>query len=98
MNVEEWMLPCMTKKTFGIECFGCGTQRAALLVLEGRFVEAFHLFPAIYPLILFFGFALLNFVDRKRNYRSLMTTMAIVSAVVMVVSYFMRHPFIFSKL
>lgn len=88
----------MAKKTFGIECFGCGTQRAALLVLEGRFAEAFHLFPAIYPLILFFGFALLNFVDRKRNYGTIIITMAIISAVVMVVSYFTRHPFIFNKL
>ena len=92
MALEDYMLPCLNKKLFGVECFGCGSQRALLLVLEGRFSEAFHMFPAVYTLILFFGCLLINTVDKKRNYGVLLIALAIINAVIMVVSYFYRHP------
>ena len=46
--MEEYMLPCMHKKLWGIDCIGCGTQRAAYMVTQGEFVSAFKMFPAIY--------------------------------------------------
>ncbi|WP_410493642.1 DUF2752 domain-containing protein, partial [Chryseobacterium sp. PMSZPI] len=30
------MLTCPSKKFLGVECFGCGAQRAIVLVFEGR--------------------------------------------------------------
>ncbi|MDR2205131.1 MAG: DUF2752 domain-containing protein [Flavobacteriaceae bacterium] len=93
MALEDYMLPCLNKKLFGIECFGCGTQRAFFLVLEGKFSEAFAMFPAIYTLILFFIFTGLNFIDKKRNYSGMMIGLAIANAVIMVVSYFIKHHF-----
>ncbi|WP_316930176.1 DUF2752 domain-containing protein [Neotamlana nanhaiensis] len=54
------MIPCLTKKLFGIDCLGCGIQRATLLIFKGEFVEAFFMYPAIYPLIFFIGFLILN--------------------------------------
>ncbi|MBQ0152835.1 MAG: DUF2752 domain-containing protein, partial [Chryseobacterium sp.] len=56
MKIEDFMLPCPTKKFLGIECFGCGTQRAIVLVFQGKFQEAFVMFPAVYTLLLFFVF------------------------------------------
>ncbi len=57
---EDYMLPCMNKQLLGIECTGCGIQRAAVLLYHGEFVEAFKMYPAIYPLILLLGFLLLD--------------------------------------
>ena len=37
--MEEYMLPCMNTKLFGVECMGCGTQRAAYMVSQGNFVD-----------------------------------------------------------
>jgi len=93
MKAEDFMLPCPIKKFFGIECFGCGTQRAIVMVFEGRFAEAFHMFPAVYTLLLFFATVGLNFVDKKRNYGTLLVILAAVNAVIMVVSYFYKHHF-----
>lgn len=93
MKAEDFMLPCPIKKFFGIECFGCGTQRAIVMVLEGRFAEAFYMFPAVYTLLLFFATVGLNFVDKKRNYGTLLVILAAVNAVIMVVSYFYKHHF-----
>jgi len=57
---EDYMLPCMNNQLLGIECTGCGIQRAAVLLFHGEFVEAFKMYPAIYPLILLLGFLLLD--------------------------------------
>lgn len=86
------MLPCPTKKYLGIECFGCGMQRAIALLLRGDFEGAFNMFPAIYTTILFFFFVILHFIDRKRNYGNVLITLALLNVVVMVVAYFIKHP------
>jgi hypothetical protein len=50
--LETYMLPCLNKKIFGVDCLGCGMQRSISLLLKGDFVAAFYMYPAIYPLLL----------------------------------------------
>lgn len=85
--MEDFMLPCTTKKYLGFECLGCGTQRAIALLLKGEFTEAFYMYPAIYTMIPFFCFLLLNFIDKGRNYQKIIIGLAIINAIIMVVSY-----------
>jgi hypothetical protein len=87
LDIEKYMIPCLNKKLFGVECLGCGTQRALLLILKGHFTEAFFQFPAIYTTILFFGLVALHFLDKSRNYHKAIVTLAIVNAIIMIVSY-----------
>lgn len=91
MALEDYMLPCPSKKFFGIECFGCGSQRALALILKGEFYDAFFMFPAIYPLLIFLFFTILNFIDRKRNYGKVIISLAIISTLIMIISYFYRR-------
>ena len=88
--MEKYMLPCLNKKLFGVECFGCGTQRALLLLLKGDFTGAFHMFPAIYTTLILLACIGLHFVDKSRNYHKAIIGMAILNAVIMVVSYFYK--------
>ena len=90
MKIEDFMIPCINKTLFGIDCFGCGTQRALLLVLKGEFAEAFYMFPAIYTTILFFIILGLNFIDKSRNYHKIIISLAIINAFIMVISYFYK--------
>jgi len=65
---EDYMLPCLTKKMFGFDCPGCGFQRSAAFLLQGDFVAAFEMYPAIYTILLLLGFlALDNFLKIKYN-------------------------------
>lgn len=91
MAAEDWMVPCVNKKLFGVECFGCGTQRAFLMVLDGKFTEAFQLFPAIYPMLFLLGLAVVSIIDKKRNYSTIIISLGIITALTMVVSYFIRN-------
>jgi hypothetical protein len=90
MKIEDFMIPCVNKTLFGIDCFGCGTQRAFLLILKGEFVEAFYMFPAIYTTILFFIILGLNFIDKSRNYHKIIISLAIINAIIMIISYFYK--------
>ncbi|HLW62723.1 MAG TPA: DUF2752 domain-containing protein [Flavobacterium sp.] len=89
--MEEYMLPCMHKKMFGTECLGCGTQRAAYMLLQGDFAGAFKMFPAIYTTVLLFGFLFLHFVDKKRNYNKIIVFLAIINAIIMVFAYIYKQ-------
>ena len=80
----------MNKQLFGIECPGCGTQRAIAFLLEGEFYEAFKIFPAIYTLVFFFAFLLLHFIDRKRNYSKWIATLAVINGLIMIISYLIK--------
>ncbi len=94
LNIEKYMLPCPSKYFFGLECFGCGTQRALVLVFEGRFYEAFKMFPAVYTFLAFLAVVVLNFIDKRKNYGPLLIGLAIVNSLIMVTSFIIKHNFI----
>ncbi|MDN5480295.1 MAG: DUF2752 domain-containing protein, partial [Chryseobacterium sp.] len=81
MKIEDFMLTCPSKKFLGIECLGCGAQRAIVLVFEGKFSEAFHLYPAVYTVLIFLFTLGLSFVDKKRKYSKILLIMIAVNLV-----------------
>jgi len=85
--MEKYLLPCLNKKLFGVECFGCGMQRAFFLAINGDFMAAFHLFPALYTSFLLLIFIGLHFIDKARNYHKAIIGIAILNAIILVVSY-----------
>jgi hypothetical protein len=89
--MEEYMIPCLHKTIFGVECMGCGTQRSLILLMEGDFVGAFKMFPAIYTTLLFFLFFGLHFIDKSRNYNRIIASLAIINGIIMIVSYFYKQ-------
>jgi hypothetical protein len=85
----------MFKQTFGIDCIGCGTQRAIYLLLHGDLVGAFKMFPAIFTTLLL-GLSILLFIfDRKRNYQKIVISLAIINALIMIISYVYKMKFIY---
>ncbi|WP_430612376.1 DUF2752 domain-containing protein [Flavobacterium sp. JP2137] len=88
--MEKLLLPCLNKSIFGIDCLGCGTQRAMVLITQGEFVKAFYMFPAIYTLLLFFGAVFLNFIDLSRNYHKIIIGLALINALIMATSYILK--------
>lgn len=77
----------MNKQLFGIDCPGCGMQRAFALILRGEFLDALFMFPAIYTMVAFFGLIALNFLDKKRNYHKIIIALGIINGLIMIISY-----------
>jgi hypothetical protein len=64
---EKYMLPCISKQVFGIDCPGCGLQRSVALLLKGDFLASFLMYPALFPMMALFGFLALNrFISFRR--------------------------------
>jgi len=87
------MLPCLNKQLFGIECFGCGIQRATVHLFRGEFLEAFKLYPAIYTLFLLLIFLIFNLFVKFRFDRKIKFTLIILNVLIIIVSYFIKMPF-----
>ncbi|WP_371873560.1 DUF2752 domain-containing protein [Seonamhaeicola sp. ML3] len=85
------MLPCLNKKLFGFECFGCGLQRSVVLIFRGEFVEAFHMYPAIYTLIILFILIGINFFKLYKISTKLITAIALLNAVIIICSFIVKN-------
>lgn len=91
MDINDFMLTCPSKKFLGVECLGCGAQRAIVLVFEGKFSEAFQMYPAVYTLLLFFLILGVSFIDKKRKYGNILIILVIINLIIMVVGYIYKH-------
>ena len=89
-SIEDYMLPCLTKKLFGYDCLGCGLQRAFSLILNGQFVEAFKMYPAIYTLILFGVFLIANIFKTFKHQETFKKWLFIINIAIIVISYFIK--------
>lgn len=85
--MEDYMLPCLNKKLFGIECLGCGMQRATALLFEGEFIAAFKSYPAIYTLILLVLFLVFNLTVKFKFDNFIKISLIILNVLIIVVSY-----------
>lgn len=90
MAPEDYMLPCLNKKLFGFDCMGCGMQRSVSLIVHGDFVDAFYMYPAIYTLILLFGFILINYFKNYKFANKIIITLAILNAVIIIGNFILK--------
>lgn len=59
---------CFVKNFLGFPCPGCGLTRSFLLILQGKFLQAWELHPFSYGWIVFAGiFCVDRYVLRKRE-------------------------------
>ncbi|MCM4161176.1 DUF2752 domain-containing protein [Antarcticibacterium flavum] len=88
--MEEFLLPCLNKEIFGLDCYGCGGQRALLLLLKGEFGAAFKLFPPIYPILLLLAFVLFNLFYKFKNDFIIKMGLVIITAAILVGNYLFK--------
>ncbi|EIJ40162.1 DUF2752 domain-containing protein [Galbibacter orientalis] len=89
-KAEDFMLPCLNKKLFGMECLGCGLQRSVALLFQGEFVAAFKMYPAIYPLIMFIGFIIASTFTNIKLIERLKYGFAIITISTIIISYIIK--------
>ncbi len=90
LDLDDYMLPCLTKKYIGFDCLGCGLQRSFIYVLRGEFLEAFYLYPAIFTLFLFAGFIFINFFFKFKNGQKIIRYLAIINILIIVINYILK--------
>ena len=89
-NPEDYMLPCLSKQILGIECFGCGGQRAVSLLFQGEFIAAFKMYPAIYTLIILALFFLYSIFFKIKNREKIKITLVVLNIAIIVINYLIK--------
>lgn len=87
---EDYMIPCVNKKIFGVECLGCGMQRSIVHLFSGEFALAFKVYPAIYTIFLLLAVVSVNFFVKFKFDYQIKISLVVINAVVMVASYFIK--------
>ncbi len=91
MALENYMLPCLSKSIFGFECMGCGFQRAFFLVFKGHFIDAFWMYPAIYPLLILAGILMISRFYKFKFYQKSINVLSIISIGVIITNYLIKQ-------
>ncbi|MBA6155190.1 DUF2752 domain-containing protein [Tenacibaculum sp. S7007] len=84
------MLPCLNKKLFGVDCLGCGMQRALNLLIHREFIAAFKMYPAIYTLLLLALIIIINFFYKIKFAQKIISILAIINVLIIVISYVIK--------
>ena len=88
--LEEYMLPCLNKKLFGVDCMGCGMQRSIALIFQGNFADAFYMYPAIYTLILLFGVIIINTFKNFKYANKIIIILAILNVIIIIGNFIFK--------
>ena len=88
--IEDFMLPSLNKKLFGIDCPGCGLQRSIVLFLKGDFGAAFDMYPAIFTLIPLVLFSIASQFIQFRFDTYIKVTLGVTSGSIILVNYILK--------
>ncbi|WP_290789121.1 DUF2752 domain-containing protein [Altibacter sp.] len=89
-GLEDYMLECTNKKIFGVECIGCGIQRATALLFKGEFIAAFKMYPAIYPLFILLLLVIFNFFVKFKYAFQIKVILLFITVAIMIGSYVVK--------
>ena len=94
----EWlknhMLPCFYKQNFGIDCPGCGMQRAILALFKGNFTQSFVYYPPLIVLLILFGFTIIHLLFDLKNGASIIKWLFIISGLLMLINFVYKLIFV----
>ena len=90
INLDEYMLPCLSKTIFGFECLGCGFQRSFVFLINGNFIDAFKMYPAVFTLLGLFLFILINFKMKFKHSEKIISRLAYLNLSIMIVNYLIK--------
>jgi len=88
--LEHHMLPCLSKKYFGMECPGCGMQRSFIELLKGNFQESFLLYPPLLPVLAMVIFLFIQLRFRFVNGGKYLLWLFSFNAAIIMINYFAR--------
>lgn len=87
LHIEDYMLPCFTKKLFGFDCPGCGLQRALVSLFQGDFSAAWEMYPAIFTIIPLLGVLVANQLFQIKYANKLIILLLIPTVTLILTNY-----------
>lgn len=90
LHIEDYMLPCFTKKLLGFDCPGCGLQRSVTFLIQGDYIAAFEMYPAIYTIVSLFAFLLADAFFKIKYANKIIITLMTSSVALILINYILK--------
>lgn len=89
--LQDHLLPCPFKYFTGVDCPGCGFQRAVVALLKGNIAQSFSFYPAAIPLLLIFMYGIADgFYKLDTREGIIKKTSFVIAASIILVSYTLK--------
>ncbi len=88
--LENHFMTCPYKAMSGVDCPGCGMQRAFIELLKGNFVESFQLYPALLPTVFTLLITALHLIFKFKNGAAIIKYSFIITVSIVVVSFLLK--------
>jgi hypothetical protein len=89
--LESHMQPCVYKKFIGIQCPGCGMQRALIELLKGNILESILIYPALIPILFMIIYLLLHLIFKFKKGANILKYTFIINSTIIVVNYLVNQ-------
>ncbi|MGD1844850.1 MAG: DUF2752 domain-containing protein [Salibacteraceae bacterium] len=90
IHLKDHLLPCHIKQVTGIDCPGCGFQRACLALCRGDLMQSLELFPALLPMLALGLFLLLHLKFRFSFGPKILLSLFLLSFSLMWINFFVK--------
>jgi hypothetical protein len=94
-SIIEWlqthMQSCFYKKYFGMECPGCGMQRALIELLKGNIWDSITLYPALLPTIFMVVYLILHIIFSFKNGAAVVKYSFIINVILILANYIAKQ-------
>jgi hypothetical protein len=91
LNIVNWLekhqKPCFYKKYLGVDCPGCGMQRALIALLKGNFWGSLQIYPALIPILLLILILILHLIFKFKRGTLYIKILFVISVVLIVFNY-----------
>lgn len=78
---------CYFYGIFGVQCPGCGFQRALIELFRGNILESLKLYPALIPILFMFAFLMLHLKFKYKNGALFLKVFFIFTTIIIVANY-----------
>jgi hypothetical protein len=87
MSLENYLLPCIWKSLFHIDCPGCGLQRSVLFLFRGDLASSISMYWATIPILFMLGFLALHLRFRFMKGNKILVWMYCGNAILIICHY-----------
>jgi hypothetical protein len=88
--LENHLLTCPYKAMSGMDCPGCGMQRAFVELMRGNFSESISYHPALIPILFSLVFLVLHLIFRFKHGAAILMYTFIFSTAIVVVNFIIK--------
>lgn len=89
--LENHLLTCIFKSSFGVECPGCGTQRAFIALLKGDLLSSLQYHAGVIPFILTIIALIIQLKIKHVNGSKVVMWLFIATTTVTIIQYIIKQ-------